>query len=68
MALWVTTSLDLIGQMATPLMLITMGVAVAMLILQVSTAVVVTQYMLAAKYGGEAEAVATLPLTLAFLI
>ena len=55
-------------------------VAAAVLILQVSTPVAVTQYMLAAKYGGDAEAVAglvivstlvsvaTLPLTLAFLI
>ena len=118
--LWVTNTLDLVGQMAIPLMLITLGVAVArlspsgigralgltllravvclavgiavargldldpvaaaVLILQVSTPVAVTQYMLAAKYGGDAEAVAglvivstlvsvaTLPLTLAFLI
>lgn len=118
--LWLTNSLDLIGQMAIPLMLITLGVAVArlspgrlgqavwlsalrvvlclaigagvghlfalepvaaaVLILQVSTPVAVTTYMLAAKYGADAEAVAgmvivstllsivTLPLTLAFLI
>ncbi|QYK42434.1 MAG: AEC family transporter [Paracoccaceae bacterium] len=117
---WITRSLDLIGQMAIPLMLITLGVAVArltpaglaravwlsglrlvlciaaavaaahlfaldpvasaVLILQVSTPVAVTSYMLAAKYGADADAVAglvivstllsvaTLPLTLAFLI
>ncbi len=117
---WITRSLDLIGQMAIPMMLITLGVAVArlspgglgralwvsllrgavcvgvgvvaargfgldpvagaVLILQVSTPVAVTSYMLAAKYGADADAVAglvivstllsvaTLPLTLAFLI
>ncbi len=117
---WITRSLQLIGQMAIPLMLITLGVAVArlepgrlgraiwlsslrvvvciaagvltarafgldpvatgVLVLQVSTPVAVTSYMLAAKYGADAEAVAglvivstligvaTLPLTLAFLI
>lgn len=117
---WITNALDLIGQMAIPLMLITLGVAVArltpgrlgravwlsllrtavciavaagaarvmgldptaaaVLILQVSTPVAVTSYMLAAKYGADAEAVAglvivstvlsvaTLPLTLGFLI
>lgn len=118
--LWLTNSLDLIGQMAIPLMLLTLGVAIArlspgrlgqavwlsllrvvlclaigagvgyafalepvamaVLILQVSTPVAVTTYMLAAKYGADGEAVAgmvivstllsivTLPLTLAFLI
>lgn len=118
--LWITNALDLIGQMAIPLMLITLGVAVArlspgrlgravwlsllrtavcigvaalsaralgldpvasaVLILQVSTPVAVTSYMLAAKYGADADAVAglvivstvlsvaTLPLTLGFLI
>ncbi len=118
--LWLTNSLDLIGQMAIPLMLITLGVAVArlspgrlgqaiwlsllrvvicvaiavavgywfalepvamaVLILQVSTPVAVTTYMLAAKYGADGDAVAgmvivstllsivTLPLTLVFLI
>lgn len=117
---WLTNSLDLIGQIAIPLMLITMGVAVArlntgrlgralwlsvlraavclgvalgagllfglppvalaVLILQVTTPVAVTSYMLAEKYGADAESVAglviastllsviTLPLTLAFLI
>jgi malate permease and related proteins len=117
---WLTRSLDLIGQMAIPLMLITLGVAVArltpgrlpravwlsllralicigiawvvgyafglnptalaVLILQVSTPVAVTSYILAEKYGADADAVAglviastvlsiiTLPLTLAFLI
>lgn len=117
---WITNALDLIGQMAIPLMLITLGVAVArlspgrlgravwlsllrtavciavgaaaaramgldptataVLILQVSTPVAVTSYMLAAKYGADADAVAglvivstvlsvaTLPLTLGFLI
>jgi malate permease and related proteins len=117
---WAMNAADLIGQMAIPLMLITLGVAVArlspggvgravwlsalrtavclaagfgvarllhldptaaaVLVLQVSTPVAVTQYMLAAKYGADAEAVAglvivstllsvaTLPLTLAFLI
>lgn len=118
--LWLTNSLELIGQMAIPLMLITLGVAVArltpgrlgqaiwlsllrvviclcigvavghvfalepvamaVLILQVSTPVAVTTYMLASKYGADGDAVAgmvivstllsvvTLPLTLAFLI
>lgn len=117
---WITRSLELIGQMAIPLMLITLGVAVArltpggigraiwlslvrvvicvvagvlaargfgldpvagaVLVLQVSTPVAVTSYMLAAKYGADADAVAglvivstllsvaSLPLTLAFLI
>jgi predicted permease len=117
---WLTNSLDLIGQMAIPLMLITLGVAIArlspgrlgraiwlsllrvvlciavgvgvgqffalepvalaVLILQISTPVAVTTYMLAAKYGADGDAVAgmvivstllsvvTLPLTLAFLI
>jgi malate permease and related proteins len=117
---WMTRSLQLIGQMAIPLMLITLGVAVAglkpgrmgravwlsalrvvvclaagaitarafgldpvatgVLVLQVSTPVAVTSYMLAAKYGADGDAVAglviastligvaTLPLTLAFLI
>lgn len=117
---WLTNSLELIGQMAIPLMLITLGVAVArltpgrlrqaiwlsllrvalclaigvavgqafalepvalaVLVLQVSTPVAVTTYMLASKYGADADAVAgmvivstvlsvvTLPLTLAFLI
>lgn len=117
---WLTRSLDLVGQMAIPLMLITLGVAVArltpgrlgravwlsalrmalclavgvacgrafgldpvaaaVLTLQVATPVAVTSYMLAAKYGADAEAVAGLvivstviavaglPLTLAFLI
>ncbi|HMO70948.1 MAG TPA: AEC family transporter [Paracoccaceae bacterium] len=118
--LWLTRSLDLIAQMAIPLMLIALGVAVArltpgrlgravwlsalrmvlclavgaacgrafglppvaaaVLTLQVSTPVAVTAYMLAAKYGADADAVAGLvivstlmavaglPLTLAFLI
>lgn len=118
--LWLTHTLDLIGQMAIPLMLITLGVAVArlepgklgravwlslfrvvicigvavaaglwfkldpvalaVLVLQISTPVAVTSYMLAAKYGADGDAVAglvivstllsvaTLPLTLAFLI
>ena len=117
---WLTNSLDLLGQIAIPLMLITLGVAVArltsghlgravwlsllraalcttvalgmglafalppvalaVLILQVTTPVAVTSYMLAEKYGADADAVAglviastllsviTLPLTLAFLI
>jgi malate permease and related proteins len=117
---WLTRSLELIGQMAIPLMLITLGVAVArlsarrfgaaiwlslaraaiclgvaygagvafglppvalaVLILQVTTPVAVTSYMLAEKYGADADAVAglvivstllsvvTLPLTLGFLI
>jgi malate permease and related proteins len=117
---WLTRSLDLIGQMAIPLMLITLGVALArlhprgmgrafwlslvravicvgvavsvglafdlqgaaypVLVLQVATPVAVTSYMLAEKYGADADAVAglviastllglvILPLTLAFLI
>jgi hypothetical protein len=118
--LWITHTLDLIGQMAIPLMLITLGVAIAritpgginrsvwlsllrvgvcvgvavlagrwfgldpvalaVLVLQLSTPVAVTSYMLAEKYGADAPQVAglviistllsiiTLPLTLAFLI
>lgn len=118
--LWLTNSLDLIGQMAIPLMLITLGVAIArlgvrqlgrafwlslaraalcllvavatgwafglqsvplaVLILQITTPVAVTSYLLAEKYGADADAVAglvivstvmsivTLPLTLGFLI
>jgi predicted permease len=118
--LWLTHSLDLLGQIAIPMMLITLGVAVArlshgrmgravwislgravvclavamavgwafalepvafaVLILQVATPIAVTSYMLAEKYGADAEAVAglviastllsvvTLPLTLVFLI
>ena len=117
---WLTNSLTLLGQIAIPVMLITLGVAVArltagnlgrafwlallraaiclgvavtvglwfelepvalaVLILQVTTPVAVTSYMLAAKYGADADAVAglviastllsvvTLPLTLGFLI
>jgi malate permease and related proteins len=117
---WLTRSLDLVGQLAIPLMLITLGVAVArltagrirrafglsalravlctavaaavgaafglppvafsVLVLQVATPVAVTSYLLAAKYGADAEAVAglviastllavvTLPVTLGFLI
>lgn len=118
--LWLTHSLELLGQIAIPLMLLTLGVAVArlnarhlgralwlsllraaiclgaalgaglllglppvalaVLILQVTTPVAVTSYMMAEKYGADSDAVAglviastllsviTLPLTLAFLI
>lgn len=117
---FVTNTLDLIGQLAIPLMLITLGVAVArlhpaglgrafvlslakvaatiaigwavgrafgldsvpfaVLVVQVSTPVAVTSYMLAEKYGADSDAVAglvvvstltavaTIPLTLAFLV
>lgn len=117
---FLTNALDLVGQMAIPLMLITLGVAVArlrpaglgrafvlslvkviatvaigwlvgrgfglapvpfaVLVLQVSTPVAVTSFMLAEKYGADSDAVAglvvtstltavaTIPLTLAFLI
>ncbi len=117
---FLTNALELIGQIAIPVMLITLGVAVArletkamgravllslcktaicvvcswytatwfglepvaaaVLILQVSTPVAVTSYMLAEKYGAEAQPVAglvvastlmaviTLPLILAFVI
>lgn len=116
----VTNTLELIGQMAIPLMLITLGVAIArlqirklglaialslfkavacvaiawavargfaldpvssaVLILQVATPVAVTSYMLAAKYGADAEPVAglvvvstlisviSLPLILSFVV
>ena len=97
---FLTNTLELIGQMAIPLMLITLGVAVArlqpkrigqafvlsfvkyvvcagvaliiglalglsdiplaVLILQTATPVAVTAYLLAQKYGGDAEAVAGL--------
>ncbi len=115
-----TNTLELVGQMAIPIMLITLGVAVArlkpgklgravwlslvkmvicigsawlvgrwvqlpsiplaVLIMQVSTPVAVTTYMLAEKYGADSDAVAglvvvstllsvvTIPLTLAFLV
>jgi len=117
---FLTNTLELIGQMAIPIMLITLGVAVArletkamtqavilsvlkaglcagaawwaavwfgldpvaaaVLIVQVSTPVAVTSYMLAEKYGADAQPVAglvvastvlsvvTLPLILAFVI
>jgi hypothetical protein len=117
---FVTNTLSLIGQMAIPLMLITLGVAVArlspgrlgrptllavvkaavcigaawivgrwfelppvafaVLVLQVSTPVAVTSYLLATKYGADADAVAglvvvstllsvaSLPLVLAFVM
>ncbi len=113
-------TLGLLGQMAIPLMLITLGVAVAglkpgrlgqavwlsllrvglavvvawavgrwlglghvafgVLVLQISTPVAVTSYLLAEKYGADSEGVAglvvvstllavvTIPLTLAFLL
>lgn len=97
---FIVNTLDLIGQMAIPLMLITLGVAVArlsaggfgmavllsamklvlcvgiawiaadffgldnvatgILVLQVATPVAVTSYMLAEKYGADAESVAGL--------
>lgn len=115
-----TNAMELIGQMAIPVMLITLGVAVArlrpgrlgravwlalakvvicvsvacgvgvwlalppvpfaVLVVQISTPVAVTSYMLAEKYGADSDAVAglvvvstlfaviTIPLTLAFLI
>lgn len=118
--LFLTNALDLIGQMAIPIMLITLGVAIArlhpshlarslsiavvrvaicvagaagvglwfglgpvpfaVLVLQLSMPVAVTSYLLAEKYGADAQAVAglvvvstlmsvvTIPLTLAFLI
>ncbi|MEO1638726.1 MAG: AEC family transporter [Pseudomonadota bacterium] len=118
--LFLTNAIELIGQMAIPLMLITLGVAVArletgaigrafvlsvvkvaicapagwaaavwfgldpvaagVLILQVATPVAVTSYLLAEKYGAEAQPVAglvvastllsvfTLPVILAFVI
>ncbi len=117
---FVTNTISLIGQMAIPMMLITLGVAVArlqpgrisraiwlsaakvlicvsiavavgllfalprvpfaILVLQVSTPVAVTSYLLAEKYGADSDAVAglvvvstlmsvfTLPLILAFLV
>jgi len=117
---FLTNALDLIGQMAIPLMLITLGVAVArltpgrvklatvlsalkvvlcaaigwtvglwfglddtalaVLVLQVSTPVAVTSYLLSEKYGADAQAVAglvvvstlmavvALPVLLAFLL
>ena len=118
--IWLTNALDLIGQMAIPLMLITLGVALArltpssiwrgfvlsvikvttcalvayavgsffalshvalaVLVLQVATPVAVTSYLLAEKYGADAQEVASLvvistllsvvaiPITLAFFI
>lgn len=97
---FLTNSLELIGQMAIPMMLITLGVAVArltparigqaivlaflklglciavawgvglyfeleriafgVLVMQVATPVAVTSYLLAEKYGADAEAVAGL--------
>lgn len=117
---FVTNTLELIGQMAIPLMLITLGVALArlspgqlglpvvlsvvkvafcvaiawivgrwfalppvafaVLVVQVSTPVAVTSYLLAEKYNADSDTVAglvvvstllaviTLPLTLAFVI
>ncbi|MCV2881950.1 AEC family transporter [Actibacterium sp. XHP0104] len=117
---FLTNALELTGQMAIPVMLITLGVAVArlrpgrlgralwisvakigicvavawgvgrafdlsaepfaVLVMQLSTPVAVTSYLLAEKYGADSDAVAglvvvstllsvaTIPLTLAFLI
>lgn len=117
---FITNTLELIGQLAIPLMLITLGVAVArlkpsglgkavwmslaktaitvaigwgigvafglapvplaVLVVQLSTPVAVTSYLLAEKYGADSDAVAglvvtstltavvTIPLTLAFLV
>ena len=117
---WLTNTLELIGQMAIPLMLITLGVALArlkadsfgrafglalfkaavcaglawmtgmyfelnpialaVLVMQVSTPVAVTSYLLAEKYGADAGEVAglvvvstllsviTIPVTLAFFV
>jgi len=117
---FLTNAIELIGQMAIPMMLITLGVAVArlnpsnlgravwlslvrvglcvgaaaavglwfqlpsvalaVLILQVSTPVAVTSYLIAEKYGADSQDVAglvvvstllsivTIPLTLAFLV
>ncbi len=117
---FLTDTIELIGQMAIPLMLLSLGVALArlklnavfraswlsifkaaasiavavvigrwlniegvafaVLVLQIGTPVAVTSYFLAAKYGGEADDVASLvvistlisvlalPITLAFLI
>ncbi len=117
---WATNTLELIGQMAIPLMLITLGVALArltpgrvgqsvflsvlkavicagsawaagvyfgldpipaaVLIVQVSTPVAVTSYLLAEKYGADSDQVAglvvvstlmsviTLPVILGFLV
>ena len=117
---FLTNALDLIGQMAIPMMLITLGVAVArlkpsnftgpivlsvlkavlcagsaaligswfglgpvalaVLIVQIATPVAVTSYLLAEKYGADADSVAglvvvstllsvvSLPLILAFVI
>jgi malate permease and related proteins len=117
---WLTNSLQLLGQIAIPIMLITLGVAVArlsaghmgraitlslfralictavgigvgllfnlepvafaVLVVQITTPVAVTSYMLAEKYGADSDAVAglviastllgviTLPVTLGFLI
>lgn len=117
---WATNTIRLIGQMAIPLMLITLGVALArlsprslsravglsalkialcaaaglaaglwfglapvalaVLVLQVSTPVAVTSYLLAEKYGAKSDEVAglvvvstilsvvTIPLTLAFFV
>jgi malate permease and related proteins len=117
---WLGNTLDLVGQIAIPLMLITLGVAIsrlqprgigravvislvrlaiclavplgiglwlglppvalAVLILQISTPVAVTSYMLAAKYHARADEVAglvvvstllslvSIPATLAFVI
>ena len=98
--LFLTNTLELVGQLAIPLMLITLGVAVArlrpgsirlaswlsvlkvvlcvaiawvtgrafglddvafaVLVLQISTPVAVTSYLLAVKYGADADAVAGL--------
>lgn len=100
---FLTNTLDLVGQMAIPLMLITLGVAMArltpkgmgfalmlsvlklvmctsiawvagrwftldpvafgVLVLQVATPVAVTSYLLAEKYGADAESVAGLVVT-----
>ncbi len=104
---FLTNTLELIGQLAIPLMLITLGVAIArltpgkigravvfsvakviicvasavavglwfalpdvalfVLVMQVTTPVAVTSYLLAAKYGADADAVAGLVFVSTFL-
>jgi malate permease and related proteins len=118
--IWLTNTLELIGQMAIPMMLITLGVALArlkadsfgrafglslfkvvvctglawatglyfelepvalaVLVMQIATPVAVTSYLLAEKYGADADEVAglvvvstllsvvTIPITLAFFV
>ena len=80
---WINAAIELIESLARSLIAQWFGLestAAAVLIVQIATPVAVTSYLLAEKYGADADAVAglvvastvmsliTIPLTLAFLV